>query len=755
MSEPSASVDLDRAGITAREREVLTLLGERLTNAEIGERLFISVRTVESHVSALLTKLGVRSRRDLAQFAGAARRRGFPVPGTSLIGRQDQLTEIRQRLVDNRLVTLTGVAGAGKTRLALEVGNRLASEFADGAVFVDLVPVTDSDLVAGAVASALAATGEVRATIDEVAGYLAARELLVVVDNCEHVLRGAAELVEQVLSASAQVKVLTTSRQAFAMTGEWVYNVPPLGLPDGRQPAAEAESVRLMVERTEAVRPGLDLLGAHLDAVVDICLLLDGLPLAIELAAVQMAHLTPADLAARLDDRFRLLVSRSNSTTGKSTTLRAAMEWSYELLTPEEKALFNRLGVFAGSFSLEAAESMFGDGQIGSSEISDLVSALVWRSWLLPLADSDSSRYRLLETIRAFALEQLDAEGLSQQTWQNLARWSLGLVETAAPHLVRVDASDWLARIDRELGNLRAALRWAVGSGQADVASRMVVSLWRYWHMRGNVEEGRRWASDALAISGEDPLIRVRILEAAGGLAYWDGDMGRSREYYEEALKLLRRYGEEVEIANALYNAAFSYGFGGHTDRGLEYAESARKIFQHLDDEAGVAKCLWAWGAVAHRARREKEARVAYEKALPIYKRLDDTFSLAWAHRMLGTTLLRLGELEEARFHITEGLRLFDAAGDVSGMILNLRDFAQLALYTNQPERALTLAGALTAMEEESGLRLLEGFSEQLEGVEDVRIELGPDRADELLERGRNMSKMQAVRYALTEASVA
>jgi predicted ATPase/DNA-binding CsgD family transcriptional regulator len=748
MSETAFSLDLDRVGITAREREVLTLLGERLTNAEIGDRLFISVRTVESHVSSLLTKLGVANRRELTQFAGAARKRSFPIPSTSLVGREVELSEVGQLLTKNRLVTLTGVAGSGKTRVALEVGHRLASDFSDGAVFIDLVPVNEPQLVPGAAARALTATGEVRATIDDVVTYLADRELLAVIDNCEHVITGAIELIEAILARCARVKVLATTRQAFALSGEWVFPVPPLGLPDQGRPAKEAEAMRLLVERTEAVRPGLDLLGADLDHAIEICRLLDGLPLAIELAAVQMAHLTPADVASRLDDRFRLLVSRSAPTHNKTASLRAAVDWSYELLTPEERSLFNRLGVFAGSFSLEAAERVCAGSGLDRDDVSQLIASLVWRSWVLHLRDGESSRYRLLETIRVFALEQLDAEGFGDQVRAQLGEWCLEEVELAAPHIVRADAGQWLARIDNNIGNIRAALRWAVDNARVEEGSRLVTALWRYWHMRGNVAEGRRWTDAVLAAGGHDPAARARTLEAAGGLAYWDGDMGASREYYEEALEILRQSGDEADLANAFYNAAFPYGFSGQTEQGLAYAGHARDIYERLGDEAGVAKSLWAWGGIAHRAGRDDESRKAYERALPIYERLDDTFSLAWAHRMLGATLIRLGDLQQANAHIAEGMRLFDAAGDVSGMILCLRDFAQLALNSGQYGRALALAGALAAMEEESGMRLVEIFAEELVGMTEAREAVGAIRAGELFERGRNLSRAQAVRFA-------
>lgn len=745
MSDTVTSLDLDGSGVTSRERDVLALLGSRLTNAEIGERLFISVRTVESHVSSLLTKLQVGNRRELSQFANTARRRGFPISGTALIGRTSEQADVSRLLAEQRLVTLTGTAGSGKTRLALEIGRHLASEFAEGSVFVDLVPVTDSDLVSAAVAQALAGPGEVNATVADVVSYLSSREALVVLDNCEHVLDGAARLVERVLAECPHIRFLATSRQAMGLNSEWTYPVPPLGLPDGRTPAVETEAVRLLVERTSAVRPDLDLVADYLDEAVQICLLLDGLPLALELASVQMAYLTPADVVQRLDDRFRLLVGRSGTSGSKASTLKAAVDWSYELLDPKQKALFNRLGVFAGGFSLKAAEWVGSGEDIAADEVSDLIGSLVWRSLVLPVKSRDTSRFRLFEIMRAYALEQL---GEKSEVWERLCEWCLAEVERIAPLLTGADARTPLNTLDRELGNLRNALRWAIDSKRASEASRLVVTLWRYWHMRGNIAEGRRWANEVLEMTRGDASSRARTLEAAGGLAWWGGDMEASRAHYEEALDLVREFGNDAEIANASYNLAFPVGYGGDWEEGLARAEEARELFEKLGDEAGVAKALWAWGVIAHGAERDAEAVQALERAVPILERLGDHFGLGWAHRQLGTTFIKLGELDDALVQLSAGIRLFEEVGDLSGVTFHLRDFAQLAIYSGQKERAMTLAGAYTAHQEETAMRLVV-VSEQWEGLDEVREDLGADLAAELFEKGHNMSRRQAVRFAL------
>lgn len=742
---------LDRAGVTPREREVLSLLGDRLTNSEVAERLYISVRTVESHVSSLLTKLGAENRRELAGLALRANRRGFPTPATALIGREGLLDQIEGALLEHRLVTLTGVGGSGKTRTAIEVGTRVAEQYRHGAVFVDLVPLADHRFVAATLAKALgltAGTGPGSTREDDVIAYLSERQILVILDNCEHVMPGAVGLIVNLLSHSAETHILATSRHGFALPAEALVRVPPLDVPEpGAEDIQDFDSVRLLIERARGVRSELELADVHAAAVSEICRRLDGLPLAIELAAVQLAHLTPEDVATRLDDRFRLLDEQKVSPSPKST-LQTTIDWSHDLLTDREQQVFSRLGVFAGSFSLDAAEVVCRDVSKKDDQLAPVLGSLVWKSMVIPTPGLGTSRYRLLETVRSYALERLGESGLADESRQRHGEWFTELAERASDHLLKDDTGEWLELLDQDLGNLRAALGWAIERDDAEQASRLVASLWHYWHMRGDLEEGQRWAADALAIGGEKPTTRARTLEAAGGLAYWGGRMEESRAYYEEALSILRAEGSSEEVANALYNASFAYGFGGQVEIGLSYADEARQIYVSLGDVAGAGKSLWGWGATAHAGGRDEAAIDAYGRALAIYERLKDRFMLGWIHRMMGRSLLQLNRLDDARHHLDEGIALFGEAGDISGVILLLRDYAQMALRQENHGRALVLAGAVSAFQDESGLQLLEGFSQQLEGLDESREALGSEKAGEFFNRGREMSQSQAIGYA-------
>jgi predicted ATPase/DNA-binding CsgD family transcriptional regulator len=504
------------AGVTDREAQVLLAVAERLRNREIAARLHVSVRTVESHVAALSRKLGVSGRSELAELGMQMRRTARPqtpaaVQLTSFVGRDRETGEIVALLDTHPLVTLTGPAGVGKTRLALSVAAALADTFPDGVRLADLAPV-DRDLVGDTLAQALGVIPRpelpVAEALRDAVGYL---KCLLVVDNCEHVIAEAAQLLAELLTAGGRPRILATSREPLGVPGEISYPVPTLRVPaPGSAPsdaatAATFDSVRLFVERAAAALPGFTLTDGVAPAVATLCQRLDGLPLAIELAASRVRSFAPAELVAHLDERFELLSDGPRTVAPRHRTLRNAINWSYQLLDDAERALLDRLGVFPGEFDYLAIRAVANDASVAA-----LLPRLVDKS----LVSSTGSRYRLLETIRAYTSQRLAASAVEPEVKRRHAAHYLGLAEQAAGHLRGRDQRAWLDRLILEQPNLRAAWAHHVATGDVESAWRWISALERFWDMAGQRREAYEWIQRALQI-GEPPTTRA----GANGLA--------------------------------------------------------------------------------------------------------------------------------------------------------------------------------------------------------------------------------------------
>jgi predicted ATPase/class 3 adenylate cyclase len=476
--------------------------------------------------------------------------RGFPANRTRLIGRERLLAEIADRLGRASLVTLTGVGGAGKTRLAIEAGRRMGERLPDGAAFADLSPLGAADLIAQTVATAVgvpdsstARSAQRDAAADALLAYLGERRMLVVLDNCEHLIEGTADVVDRLLAACPGVKVLATSREGLAVEGEAMLAVPSLELPSDACTAADSAAVQLFVERATAARAGLDLLGRHATAVIDICRRLDGIPLALELAAAQLAHLSPEEVAGRLGDRFRLLAG-GRRRIQRQSTLQATVDWSYDLLGEMERRLFARLSVFAGGFSLEAAEGVCAGDGIEPGRVVTLLASLVAKSLVVADTDDRVTRYRLLETIRLYAAERLvehrEADVIPARHRDWYLAWAERLDAEAqwSPSLRR--ASD-LFLLEREIDNLRSALAWSAQEGRPDVVARLTVAADVLWGTRCYQEEGLRWLEIARVGKLHDPVLEARCATLDGWITVQVGHFTRLPEKVRAALEAAER----------------------------------------------------------------------------------------------------------------------------------------------------------------------------------------------------------------------
>jgi predicted ATPase/DNA-binding SARP family transcriptional activator len=576
---------------------------------------------------------------------------GQPVghlPGslTSFVGRQRELADVCELIDRARLLTLTGPGGAGKTRLALEAGAAVQSRFRDGVWFVELAPLPTGDRVLGAVAATLGVRSPEAMTAGRIGEFLAGKELLLVLDNCEHVVDAVASVVEPLLGAGARLRILTTSREPLGVLGEMQWPVPPLALPPVDAVALDdivaAESVQLFVERARAVRPDFELSGEAGPAVAEICRQLDGIPLAVELAAVRVKALPVGQIAERLDDRFRLLSGGSKTALPRHQTLRALVDWSYELLFDEERALFDQLSVFPAGCSLEAAEAMAEGVGLDRRDTVDILGHLVDKSLVLADHSGGRGRYRLLVTLRHYGLERLVDSGADEAARRRQARWVTELAGAAEPRLGGRAQGEWLSRLTVEHENLRAVLDWVIARGDAELALHLGADLAWFWWNRGHQREGRGWLERALALPGSTkvgPDLRARALGWACHLAA-DHDLAQAIAWGEAAVA------EPV-------------------------VESARRALAQLQ-----------LAAVLIRSGDDDRVAGLVDDALLALRASGDDWGVAWAHNVACFAALGRGDLEAAESACRESLARFRAVANSWGqgrMIHKLGFVAELS----------------------------------------------------------------------------
>jgi predicted ATPase len=660
-----------------------------------------------------------------------ARPGNLPAQLTSFVGREAVSAEVVRLLDRARLVTLTGAGGAGKSRLALHVAEELRTGFRDGAFFADLSTVTDPGLVPPVLARALGVPESGRPVLEAVCDHLRDRQLLLVVDNFEQVA-GAGSVIERLLAAAPRIKVLVTSRVTLALRGEQELVVPPLG---------SEEATALFVERAQAVWPEFRLTTENAPAVAEIAARLDGLPLAIELAATRTKVLTPAQILPRLQQRLTLLTTGARTLPDRQRTLRGAIAWSHDLLTDTERRLFARLSVFAGGWTLESAEAVCDPEALGV-DVLDGLTSLVDKSLVRRVeAPGRPPRFSMLETIREFGREQLEACGDLEQVRRRHAEHFLDLAVEAEPHLTGPDQREWLRRCDLEQANLRAALRWAVDAADAGRAQAAAGALWRFWQQRGHLAEGRRWLEEVLAMpSGRAPTAaRAKALAGAGGIAWWQEDIAAARRLYEEALAVERELGDPARIADALYNLAFVAGADRDFEGAFRLFEESRELFRLAGDEAGVARADWMLPIRDMVAGRWDAPQAKAAEAVATWRRTGDRFRLGDGLVWLAVVYARAGRPADAHAAMAEARELFGDNDSPIGMLSVLLGQSYLARWEGRYEDAVRLAGAAASLRDQVGgrapLDFLSGFLGDPEA--EARAHLSPDAADRAWRDGR------------------
>jgi predicted ATPase len=603
------------------------------------------------------------------------------VPPTPLLGRARELAVLADvvRQEDTRLVTLTGIGGIGKTRVALELVRRLAPEFRDGSAVAWLATLRDPELVQRAILEALGIPEASGDPAELLAEALAGSQLLLLVDNFEQVL-AAAPAIARLIDDVPGLKLIVTSRSPLRLAAEREFPVPPL---------ADDEAAELFVERAQAANPDFLLSERNASAVAELCMRLDGLPLAIELAAARSKLLPPAALLSRLGNRLELLTGGRRDAPQHQQTLRTTLDWSYDLLEPSTQGLFAQLAVFAGGWSLSAAEAVCSD----EGPILDGLAALVDESLVLRRdTDADEPRFAMLELVREYALEQLDE---SDDVRRRHLDYFLGLAEEAEQQLGHPDQIAWFTRLEEEHDNLRAALAFALESGDAESALRLVGGIRRFWHVHGYFAEGRDAIESALTAASDEPSeLRANVLNMAGILAGEQGEFEAARAKFEEALATARGAGATRPASSALVNLGNIAFFGGRLDEARELYQESIEYFASLGDVRGQALAKENVGLMSLTAGDASDAMTWLREALELAREIGDDQEIRAASRSLAAAMIELGDVERAKGLLEESLTLARELGEPHGIAICLDTFAGLAAKTGDVERAATLFGA-------------------------------------------------------------
>ena len=697
-------------------------------------------------------------------------RNNLPVTRSGFVGREREMLEIGRTLSMTRLLTLTGAGGCGKTQLAVEVARDLVDvrprAYPDGVWLVELASLSEGELVPGAVASAVGLREQPDLPITEaLVDFLRPRRILLVLDNCEHLIEACARLVDTLLETCENLRVLATSREALGVAGEVNWMVPSLTVPDARevsdpQDLGRYEAVQLFVERARSRSPGFLLTQENAVAVGEVCRKLDGIPLAIELATARMGALTVEQISERLGDSLGFLTTGDRTRAPRQRTLRAALEWGHNLLSVPEQELFGRLSVFAGGWTLQAAEAVGAGERVEAGRVLDLLSGLVEKS--LVVAESGGEReprYRMLEPVRQYALELLEEDGEVGQTRGRHAAFFVALAEEAYPKLRSAPQVEWLQRLDKENGNVRGALSWALSAGEIPTAARLGYALWPFWWIRNRQIEGRRWTEQVLLGRVGLPLsLRIRATIATASMAYGQGDADALPWFTTELMELSR-----AEGGDALAEAYAHAGLGllatarGDFEVATPHLEEALPLFREAGEHGMAAQTPTWLGTILLLQGDHEGARRRFEEGLALARGLGERVSMHNALFNLAQLALAEGEYEVAFLRFAEAIAPSEELGDRGSIAWILEGLGVVAGAWGDALRAARLLGASEALISAIGLRghpeyhLDRVLYERVEA--EARTTVDEAAFEAALEEGRSMSPEQAIEYALERSA--
>ncbi len=704
----------------------------------------------------------MRQRAQNAPRRVVAERVPADIPGelTSFVGRRGELGEVKSLLAGARLLTLTGTGGVGKTRLALRAAQDAARKFRDGVRLVELSALEEPALCTDAIAGALGLRDDTgHWSADALGAHIGPRQMLLVLDNCEHVVDAVAGLTASLLRACPQLKILATSRQVLGLPGEVVFRVPSLSVPDedaavGREFLMRFEAVRLFATRAAEARRGFTVTPANMANVVLLCRRLDGIPLAIELAAARLRSMTLEQILERLDDRFRLLSTGVRSVPSRQQTLRATIEWSYGLLGLEERGAWRRLSVFNPTFELAAAEAVEPSPGGSAAFVLDLVTGLVDRS-ILVFEERRNRRpvYRMGETLRQFGREQLMQAGEERETRRKHRDWYLRLATEAAGSWLGRGNVEWLDRLHVEHDNLRLALEFCLSEpGQAQTGLQLASSLWMYWSARGHVGEGRHWLTVLLAADSEPTLSRTSALLTAGVLCRVQGDYPAARHFLDEAVGSGERLGDMESIGLAKAELAIVAAETDSRARSIELLEEVL-VFHRKPGDRVHRSYVEYMASLMNWARQPNEAVRLLEEALRLSEEAGDDWRRCWALRMLGAAAWIRGDRRQAQEHVTTSLSLARDNDDWRGIASALELLSWIAAEgQDATERAARLLGAADKIWASVGASSSASWKpERVRALETIESRLGAGACQKALQRGSEMTLKEAIRYALEE----
>ncbi len=734
-----------------------------------------ALKQYEACVRALRDELGVTPSRETAALyeeikravtapsARETRQTNLPTPLTSFVGREKELKEVAKLVLSSRLLTLTGSGGVGKTRLAIQTANDSIKKFKDGVFWVGLVGLAEANLIPQEIAQSLNVRElSQEPVIETLKAHLKSKDLLIVLDNCEHLIGGCALYAEELLAACPRLKILATSIEALGLFNETTWQVPSLPLPEMQQPLSLEElrqfaSIELFVERAGAVKFNFTLTEKNANAVAQICRRLDGIPLAIELAAARTKVLSVDEIAARLDDRFSLLTAGSRTAIPRHQTLRATIDWSHELLTEPERILFRRLAVFAGGFTLDAAEAVCSQGESKRNDVLGVLGRLVDKSLVIVEQESTTgeTRYRLLETIRQYALEKLVEIGEAPAMRDQHLGYYLALAEKSEPNILGSESAGWFRRLDKELDNIRAAIEWSTNIGHADAALRILGSLVYFWFAhRPAAFEWHDWLQQALARpEGRGrTLARAKALNGIGFMYWADFYPTDIRPELEEALSIGREFGDQWNTATALRNLGLLENIEGNYLKARALLEQSLAIWRELglEGKIGRAWTLIFLGDLFLNHDEAKKARSLYEEVVTILRETGDVNFLAYAVRRLGQLLWREGEYEKAIALCKESLNFNRQVDSPRGVIACLAGFAAIAVAQGNYQHGAQLMAAVETQLASLGVRLV--YMDRMEferNLARLRAKLDEKALAKFWAKGRALTLERSIEYAL------